>query len=190
MKSNTVTFTSSDGATVAFPLDFLIERGAVIADKVNGEDIASLMGCSNQLWIPGFPAKYFIRDIARIEFSNEETPPELPVLSDDGHDYSNRPNVSCKAAYTGFVEQSMLFEGWADDFDKKIIAVEFSLDGGLSWARHATPDTDAVRWVWWRFEWTPSETGSHTMLVRAVSEDGNVSPHPAIHSFEVLEVSA
>lgn len=42
MECNTVTFTASDGMKVSFPLDFLIERGAIIADKVNGEDIALL----------------------------------------------------------------------------------------------------------------------------------------------------
>lgn len=186
MQANTVTFTASDGKKVAFPLDFLIERGAVIADKINGEDISSVMGCSNQLWIPGFPAKYFIRDIASIDFTEEDEPPVLPDFEDDGHDYTNRPNVSCKAEYTGRVGEPMVFEGWADDYDKRIVAVEFSIDGGLSWHRQDTPGTDAVRWVWWKFEWTPAEPGSFTMRVRSVNEDGKVSPSPAAHSFEVV----
>ncbi|MEY8563106.1 hypothetical protein AALA21_08690 [Eggerthellaceae bacterium 3-80] len=183
---NTVTFTASDGMEVAFPLDFLLERGAIIADKINGEDIADVMGCSNQLWIPGFPAKYFIRDIVGIAFSNEEEPPALPDFQDDGHDYTNRPNVSCKAEYVGYVGKPMLFEGWADDYDKRIVAVEFSLDEGTSWTRHETTGADAVRWVWWTFEWTPDEEGVFRMLVRSVNEDGKVSPTPAAHQFQVL----
>lgn len=118
MECNTATFTASDGTQVAFPLDFLIERGAVIADKVNGEDISLVMGCSNQLWIPGFPAKYFIRDIVDITFTNEDEPPALPDFQDDGHDFTNRPNVSCRAKYVGHVGQAMKFEGWADDYDQ------------------------------------------------------------------------
>ena len=140
---NTVTFTASDGMEVAFPLDFLLERGAILADKINGEDNADVMGCSNQLWIPGFPAKYFIRDIVGIAFSNEEEPPALPDFQDDGHDYTNRPNVSCKAEYVGYVGKPMLFEGWADDYDKRIVAVEFSLDEGTSLTRHETTGADA-----------------------------------------------
>lgn len=185
MKCNTVTFTASDGHTAAFPLAFLIERGAVIADKVNGEDIASLMGCANQLWIPGFPAKYFVRDIVAIEFTVQDEPPAFPDFIDDGHDYTNRPNVSCRAPYVGKVGEAMLFEGWADDFDKRIVAVEFSLGGKAAWTRHETPNTDAVRWVWWKFEWEPETAGSYTMYVRAVNEDGKISPHPAEHRFEV-----
>lgn len=186
MDANTVTFTASDGMKVSFPLDFLIERGAIVADKINGEDIASVMGCSNQLWIPGFPAKYFVRDIVAIDFTMEEEVPPLPDFIDDGHDFTNRPNVSCKAEYVGRVGEPMLFEGWADDYDKRIVAIEFSLDEGQSWARHATEGTDAVRWVWWRFEWTPEEEGDYTMWVRSVNEDGKVSPSPAIHRFQVL----
>ena len=185
--ANTVTYTATDGTVVSFPLDFLIERGAIIADKINGENIADVMGCSNQLWIPGFPAKYFIRDIAKIDFTHEDEVPPLPDFTDDGHDYTNRPNVSCKAEYVGRVGEPMLFEGWADDYDKRIIAVEFSLDGGTSWTRHDTAGTDAVRWVWWTFEWTPEEEGMFQMMVRAVNEDGKVSPIAAVHNFQVLE---
>lgn len=184
---NTVTFTATDGTVVAFPLDFLIERGAIIADKINGENIADVMGCSNQLWIPGFPAKYFIRDIAKIDFTCEDEVPPLPDFTDDGHDYTNRPNVSCKAEYVGRVGESMVFEGWADDYDKRIVAVEFSLDGGTSWTRHDTAGTDAVRWVWWTFEWTPTEEGMFQMMVRAINEDEKHSPIAAVHNFQVLE---
>lgn len=183
---NTVTFTASDGMKVAFPLDFLIERGAIIADKINSENIMDVMGCSNQLWIPGFPAKYFIRDIVAIDFTEEDEPPALPDFVDDGHDFTNRPNVSCKAEYVGYVGQTMRFEGWADDYDKRIIAVEFSLDGGEHWTRQSTEGTDAVRWVWWTFDWVPEEEGDYRMLVRSVNEDGKSSPTPAAHAFQVL----
>ena len=137
---NTVTFTATDGTVVSFPLDFLIERGAIIADKINGESI----------------------------------------------DYTNRPNVSCKAEYVGRVGEPMVFEGWADDFDKRIVAVEFSLDDGISWTRHETTGADAVRWVWWTFEWTPQEEGMFAMKVRSVNEDGKASPIPAVHNFQVM----
>lgn len=189
MEYNTVTFTASDGARVSFPFGFLVERGAILADKINGEDMQSIIGCSNQLWIPGFPAKYFIRDVVSIEFESRAEPPKLPDMRDDGHDYTNRPNVSCRAEYTCRLGQPMVFEGWADDFDRKIVAVEYSLDDCLTWRRYKVEHADAIRWVWWRFEWIPETEGSYTMFVRAVNEDGDVSPHPASHSFVIEGIS-
>lgn len=185
MNANTVTFTASDGLKVSFPLSFLIERDALVVNKINGEDISAVMGAANQLWIPGFPAKYFVRDIASIEFSEEEEAPALPDFIDDGRDFSNRPNVSCRAAFSGVVGEPMLFEGWADDFDKRIVAVEFSLDEGENWTRFATENTDAVRLVWWQFQWTPEREGAYLMRVRSVNEDGDVSPIAATHQFHV-----
>ena len=70
-KCNTVTFVGADGMEQSFPLDFLLERGAIVANRVNGEDIMSVMGATNQLWVPGLPAKYFVRDIREIRFTND-----------------------------------------------------------------------------------------------------------------------
>ena len=134
-KCNTVTFVGADGMEQSFPLDFLLERGAIVANRVNGEDIMSVMGATNQLWVPGLPAKYFVRDIREIRFTNEEVPPVIGPFVDDGHDYTNRPNVAAKAEYVGRVGEPMEFTGWAHDFDKRIIAVEFSLDNGAHWLR-------------------------------------------------------
>ena len=93
---NTVTFTASDGMKVAFPLDFLIERGAIVADKINSENIMDVMGCSNQLWIPGFPAKYFIRDIVAIDFTREAEAPASPTFEPTRDAYVNQPSIALR----------------------------------------------------------------------------------------------
>lgn len=186
MKCNAVTFTASDGASVTLPLDFLIEKGAVVANKVNGEDLLSVMGAANQLWIPGLPAKYFVRDIVGIRFTQEEEIPVIASFVDDGRDFVNRPNVSVKAEYTGRVGVPIVFEGWADDYDRRIAAVQFSLDGGATWTEYPTDGADAVRWVYWRFEYLPEKEGSYTIKVRSVNDEGDASPVAATHSFEVL----
>ncbi len=185
MVANTVTFTAVDGKKQSFPIDFLLEHKAVIASKVNGEDVLSVMGAFNQLWIPGIPAKYFIRNITGIEFSHQEHPPSIEAFTNDGHDFTNRPNISVKADYAGRVGEPMHFEGYADDFDKAIIAVEYSLDEGTHWTRHAIEDTVPEKWVYWHFSWTPRTEGSYRMLVRAVNEEEAASPVPAAHQFDV-----
>lgn len=182
---NTVTFVGADGVEQSFPLDFLLERGAIVANRVNGEDIMSVMGAVNQLWVPGLPAKYFVRDIRAIRFTKEEVPPVIGPFVDDGHDYTNRPNVAAQAAYGGRVGVPMEFTGWAHDFDKRIVAVEFSLDDGEHWTRYDLQGTTSDRWVSWTFAWTPAAPGAYQMKVRSVNEDGEASPVAAVHAFEV-----
>lgn len=191
-KANTVTFTSADGKTMAFPLDFLIERGAVIANKVNGEALEESVGGSNQLWIPGVAAKYFIRDIVKIDFSLEDEPPAPPSHDPKGVQFTNRPNVAAHLAEkaplpdgTYPVGEPIVVEGYASDYDKRITAVEFSRDGGEHWTRYDTEGATAERVVYWSFEVMPETAGEHAYIVRAVNEDGQVSPVPATVLFDV-----
>ena len=49
----------------------------------------------------------------------------------------------------GKVGEPLTFEGYADDYDKAIVAMEFSLDGGTTWTRHATEGAQAGRVLSW-----------------------------------------
>ena len=187
MRCNTVTFTAADGHCVSLPLQPLIDRGAVVATRVNGEDIFDVMRARNQLWIPGLPAKFFVRDIVDIRFTEEDEPPVIPEFVDDGHDFINRPNVAVKADYAVRANRPMLLEGWAHDYDKAIAGVELSFDDGETWTQCPTQGATAERWVWWRFEFSPRTAGRNKVLARAVNEDGRKSPTPAAHFFDVTE---
>ena len=187
MEANTVVFRARDGAEMRFPLKWLIEKGAVVADKINGEDISQVMHAANQLWIPGFPAKYFIRDIVGIEFLDEEEPPDIPSFAKTEDDYTNRPNVAASGPYVGTVGEPMVFRGWASDYDKAIERVQLSMDGGTTWTDCDTPGATAERMVFWSFTYTPETTGVYQLRARAVNEDGDVSPQPAVHDFTVGE---
>lgn len=187
MKCNTVTFTAADGKKTAFPLDELLERGAVVASKVNGEDIAASMGAFNQLWVPGLPAKYYVRDIVGIEFAQQENPPRIEPFDDDGHDYTNRPNISLHAPFTCKVGEPIRLEGYADDFDRAIRAVQLSFDQGDTWTTFSVSDATPERWVYWHFDYTPQAAGLYQAKARAVNEEGTVSPVAAVHTFEAVE---
>lgn len=185
MKPDTVIFTAADGKQMALPLDALISRGAIIATRVNGCDIRESFGARNQLMIPGLPAKYFIRDIVDISFVHKDNPPQLPEFIDDGRDYTNRPNISMSAPFSVQTNTPIAFHGWANDFDRKIISIEISLDQGDTWSRCSTQEASAEKLVWWDFEFIPQQVGEYTAMARAVNEDGKKSPIPAIHNFEV-----
>lgn len=186
MRCNTVTFTAEDGHRISLPLQPLIDRGAIVATHVNGEDVFDVMRARNQLWIPGLPAKFFVRDIVDIRFTEEDEPPVIPEFVDDGRDFINRPNVAVKADYAVHAHKPMLLEGWAHDYDKAIASVELSFDDGETWTRCSTAGATAERWVWWRFEFSPRTAGRNKVLARAVNEDGKKSPTPAAHFFDVI----
>jgi len=187
MNCNTVTFTAADGKKMAFALDELLERGAIVASKVNGQDVAASMGAFNQLWVPGLPAKYYVRDIVGIEFTCEDEPPVLDAFEDDGHDYTNRPNISLHAPYAIALGQTVRLEGYAHDFDRAIVAVQLTFDQGATWTTFPVGDTVPERWVRWHFDYTPQVAGVYECRARAVNEDGKVSPIAAVHQFEAFE---
>lgn len=186
MAANTVVLTAADGRVQALPLQPLLERGAILADHVNGEPIERSFGGFNQLMVPGLPARYFVRDIVSIDFEEREHPPALPAFENDGHDFTNRPNVSAKGGYLFQVGETVRFEGYADDFDRDILAVEFTLDDGKHWTRCDTQGAHAGKWVWWTLDWKAEKPGTFVLRVRSVNEQGDASPIPAMHQFEVV----
>lgn len=70
------------------------------------------------------------------------------------------------------------FEGYAQAFDEKIVAIEVSLDRGETWTRYDTSDSDLTKWVYWHFAYTPEKPGAYVLSVRAVTESGLVSATP------------
>ncbi len=81
--------------------------------------------------------------------------------------------VSCAAG------EHVTLSGYANDFDKSIRAVQFSLDDGAHWTTHETAGTTADRNLYWTFTYTPELPGRYDLLIRSVNEDGNASPTPA-----------
>ena len=93
--------------------------------------------------------------------------------------------MSMLGRIVGIVGKPLSFEGYADDFDKAIVAVEFSLDGGTTWTRHTTEGAVVGKLLTWHFSYTPEQEGLYQLLVRAVNEDGATSPLPDTVEFEV-----
>lgn len=85
----------------------------------------------------------------------------------------------------GTVGKPLEFEGYADDFDKAIVAVEFSLDGGKTWTRYSTAEATTDKLLTWSFCYTPQQVGRYQMKIRSVNEDGVVSPLAEVVEFVV-----
>lgn len=90
----------------------------------------------------------------------------------------------------GTVGKEMVFEGYATDYDRAITAVQFSIDGGVSWTTYETPRATSDKLVHWRFAYTPKAPGEFRLLVRSVNDRGQASPTPDGVSFFVEEEDA
>ena len=96
--ANTVTLTSADGYTMSLPLDYVMQRRAIIASAINGEDLGASVGGTNQVWLDGTAAKYFTRNVVSIEVTAEAVAPAIPGSEDAPEDqYVNRPTVGILA---------------------------------------------------------------------------------------------
>ena len=91
------------------------------------------------------------------------------------------------APVQGSVGQTITLEGYADDFGSHIVAIEFSLDGGASWASHSTEERNPDLMVHWTFSWKPEEPGVYQLKVRSVTEDGRKSPEAAVTELHISE---
>ena len=182
---NTITMKDSDGYGIPMPLSYALEKNAMLVYKVNGEALPD--GVTSQLWMPGSVAKYFTRNIVNIEVSAEE---ETPEIIKAGEEYRAHISVMNDAGEASFaVGEKIVFEGYADDYDVPIAAIEVSMDDGETWTSCEVKDATADKWVYWYFGYTPEEAGTYKLEARARTAEGVVSPLASAIVFSVEEGS-
>lgn len=96
--ANTLTFVSSDGSEVSFPLGYVVGHHGVLSYAINDEDLSASVGGNNQLWMTKTPANYFVRDVVQIVVSTEETVPAVPGVDDQ---HPNSPNAGVLSGTQG-----------------------------------------------------------------------------------------
>ena len=181
--ANTVTFRGSDGYGIPMPLTYALEKNAMIVYKVNGEALPD--GQTSQLWMPGTVAKYFTRDILDIEITAEEEVPEVITAGDEYRAHISIMNYADETVFTA--GDTIVFEGYADDYDVPITAIEVSMDDGETWTTYEVEGATEDKWVYWYFGYTPEAAGTYKLQVRAVTEEGVVSPLASTIVFAVEE---
>lgn len=83
------------------------------------------------------------------------------------------------------VGKPLSFDGYVDDFEHKVSAVQFSLDGGVTWTTYPTTGAVVEKGVNWHFVYRPEIAGFYVMKVRAVDGGGRASNIVAEYAFEV-----
>ena len=181
---NTVTAYGADGFGQALPLQYALDKNALLVYNVNGQELKSTDGSSAQLWMPETVARYFTRDIMNIEFTAEEKVPDIQQMEPRYRNKINILNYSDDCLF--FTGHEITFEGVADDCGSPIVAVEFSMDGGNTWTSCSTEGATADKWVNWKFTTSFEDAGDYRLTVRAKTADGIVSPIEASLFFKVM----
>lgn len=181
---NAITAYGADGYGQTLPLQYALEKKALLVYQVNGEELAPVDGTSLQLWMPETVASYFTRNIVNIELTQHDG--DLSVQQVDPS-YRNKVNIlNYSDSCTFKAGDEITFEGVADDLGSPITAIEFSFDNGATWTSCATDGATADKWVNWQFTTSFDQKGDHRMTVRAKTADDVVSPLAATLLFEVV----
>jgi len=170
---NTITMKDKDGYGIAMPLSYVLEKDALLVYEIGDVPLTTEQGAPVQVWMPDTVAKYFTRQVAEIELTAEA---EVPEVEGPEEQYRAKVNVVNRFQSSFAVGDLIAFEGYADDCGTAIAAVEFSMDGGETWTTCETADATGDQWVYWHFEYVTEEAGTYKLDVRAVTEDGTVSP--------------
>lgn len=81
------------------------------------------------------------------------------------------------------VGKEVTFNGYADDYGRKIDAIQFSLDEGENWTTFDVSESVGELAVQWTFSYTPPKPGLYRLLVRSVNEEGTASPTADVVEF-------
>jgi DMSO/TMAO reductase YedYZ molybdopterin-dependent catalytic subunit len=182
-KINTVTVKGSDGYTVSLPLKDVLEKRAMLVYKIGGEGLKPEQGGPVQLWMPGSAANYFTRQVVELSFSHAKS---VAALKAPSGLHRAKVNILNRFEDVTFTKGTKItFEGYADDFDVAIDAIEFSMDGGTTWTTFETPDTNPNKWVYWYFTYDANQNGHFRLDVRSRTADGKVSPLASSVEFTV-----
>lgn len=182
---NTVTAYGADGFGQALPLQYALDKKAMLVYEVNGEGLKSTDGSAVQMWLPETVARYFTRDIVNIELTRQAEEPAVQQVDPQFRNKIDILNTSDGCVFKAGYD--ITFEGVADDCGSPITTIEFSFDDGATWTSCATEGATADKWVNWQFTTSFAEPGNYNLSVRAKTADGVVSPLEATLEFEVIE---
>lgn len=178
---NAISFRSEDGYGFKMPLRYALEKDAILVYQIGQTPVPSGV----QIWLPKSVARFFTRHVVDIEFTAEEKEPILPKVEESQRAKVNVLNRFDESAFR--VGDQITFEGYADDYEKPVGSVEFSMDGGETWTVCETSGTTAEKWVYWHFGYITQNPGNFKLEVRARAVDGTVSPLASSIVFSVVD---
>jgi DMSO/TMAO reductase YedYZ molybdopterin-dependent catalytic subunit len=169
-----VVFYSVDGYTVSQPLEEVLAVDALLAFRMNGEQLPTRHGYPLRALLPSHYGEENPKWLTRIELSEEFVG---GLYSDQG--WSNGQLHTTSRIDWPFgtmpLTSTIGIKGIAFAGGRGIEKVEVSTDSGVTWAdAQLTPPLSQDAWVFWTYQWHPTARGVYTMVVRATDGTGQV----------------
>jgi len=163
---------SVDGYTTSLALDEVLAVDPILAWRMNGAVLPQRHGFPLRILIPGRFGEENPKWITRVEIADHFV---KGLYIDQG--WSNRPlhTTSRIDRPTGRVTAGQKVEvgGIAFAGSRGIQKVELSVNGGNTWQPvELQPALSEDSWVLWTAQWTPTQAGTATLLVRATDGTG------------------
>jgi DMSO/TMAO reductase YedYZ molybdopterin-dependent catalytic subunit len=181
-----VNFRARDGFTESLPLSLVMGAPEIlVVHSLNEAPLPDAHGFPARILIPG---RYGMKAPKWLE--------EIQVASAEAGGYWEQEGWDSQAVVRTVARfdtprdadvvrlSGILLGGVAFAGSRGVKAVEWSSDGGQTWAQaDLKPPLSALTWVLWRATWTPSGEGVHTLVVRARETDGTLQTAQETSSF-------
>ncbi len=198
-----VTFDGADVGVAKTP-DFIrsipsrkaYHEATIVALDMNGAPLTDLHGAPARLIVPGWDGASWVKWLAKIEVAGKPDggfymnpayrmpkhpvepgaaarPEDLEILEGMAvKSFFVAPGVGAKLAM-GVTPLSGV--AWAGE--NRVVRVEVSADGGMSWRAASLGKEDrAFAWRLWSYDWRPTRPGHHVLCCRATDSAGRTQP--------------
>ncbi len=175
-----VVFYSVDGYSVAVPFATAMHSDSIAAYEMNGVSLPQKHGYPLRAVIPGLYGMMSAKWVRKVQLVNSSYQGywQTRGWSDVGYVQT----VAFITVPVGGAQSSLsqnkgtiLLGGVAYAGDRGISKVEVSTDNGKSWQSATLKQSLASNtWTLWAYAWSPTQTGSYTILARATDGTGAV----------------
>ena len=179
-----IIFHCAEGYTVGIPVQRALEPGALLAYMLNDQPLPPEHGFPLRAVIPGLYGMMNAKWVTGIEASNSVY---LGYWQERGWTNDARIHTTSIIYYPSDgaqVGSSLPIAGVAFAGDRGISKVEVSTDGGNTWnTAELKPPKSPYSWVLWAYMWTPTTSGTQTIVVRATDGTGQLQDPTADQPF-------
>ena len=170
------------------PIEETRRDNVLLATHINDEKIPDPHGGPVRLVVPGFYGTNSTKWLSRLEARDIRSPGYFTTVLYNDRIVANgqetaRPVwkiaphsiIVAPAAGTVLPQTAQRLWGWAWGAET-IARVEVSDDGGSTWHNAHLAARDSFSWQRFEWDWTPSQSGPHTLCCRATDRTGSGQP--------------